>query len=238
MEKPTVLVTARNPTASPIVDATVPIPTLPCSTTRVTTVRMIRPSTSSTTAAPSTVRASTVARARKSPKTRAVMPIDVAVSVAPTKREVLIDSPSIELAPKPSAIGKATPMIATKMLARPTLLSSTMSVSSPTWINSKITPSSARKNSMSLVLTRPNTDGPIRIPAVISPITAGIWMRSEISAANLATSKIIVKSSRMRPTLSVSLALPIIELIIVEFYKAIVTALLTQYCIDITCAWT
>ena len=151
----------------------VPIPTVPCSTMRVTTVRMMSPSTSSTTAAPSTVRASTVASARKSPNTRAVIPIDVAVSAAPTKSDVLIDSPSSELAPKPSVIGRTTPMIATKILARPTLLSSRMSVSSPTWMSNKMTPSSARKNSMSPVLTRPKTEGPIRIPAKISPMTAG-----------------------------------------------------------------
>ena len=48
-------------------------------TTLTTTVRMIRPSTSSATAAPSTMRASTVASARRSPKTRAVMPTLVAV---------------------------------------------------------------------------------------------------------------------------------------------------------------
>ena len=179
---------------------------------RVTTVRMIKPSTSSTTAAPSTVRASTVASARKSPNTRAVMPIDVAVSAAPTNNEVLIDSPSSELAPKPSAIGKTTPMIATKMLARPTVLSSTMSVSSPTWMSSKMTPSSARKNSMSPVFTKPKTDGPIKIPAIISPITAGTRIRSETSAAAFATIKMIVRSSRMRPISSVSEVLPRIAL--------------------------
>ena len=212
MVKPTVLVTARKPTARPMVDAIVPMPTLPCSTMRVTTVRMIKPSTSSTTAAPSTVRASTVASARKSPNTRAVMPIDVAVSAAPTNNEVLIDSPSSELAPKPSAIGKTTPMIATKMLARPTVLSSTMSVSSPTWMSSKMTPSSARKNSMSPVFTKPKTDGPIKIPAIISPMTAGTRIRSETSAAAFATTKMIVRSSRMRPISSVSEVLPRIAL--------------------------
>ena len=125
-------VRTRNPIAKPIVVAMVPMPTEPCSTIRVTTVRMMRPSTSSTTAAPNTVRASTVANARKSPNTRAVIPILVAVNAAPTNREVLVDSPMSKPTPTPRAIGSATPMMATSVDARPTLRNSATSVSRPT----------------------------------------------------------------------------------------------------------
>ena len=130
--KPITDVSNKNPTAKPIVVATVPMPTEPCSTIRTTTVRMMRPSTSSTTAAPSTVRASTVASARKSPNTRAVIPMLVAVSAAPINRDVLVDSPIASPTPTPSAIGNATPISATSIEARPTLRSSAMSVSMPT----------------------------------------------------------------------------------------------------------
>ena len=197
--KPTIEVRSKNPTASPMVVAMVEMPTDPCSTMRVTTVRMMSPSTSSTTAAPSTVRASTVASARKSPNTRAVIPILVAVSAAPINNAVFVDSPIANPAPMPRAIGKTTPIMATSIDARPTLLSSATSVSSPTWINRKITPNSASTNNMSLPDTRPSTDGPMMIPAAISPITAGTWIRSEISAAILATIKMMVRSSKTRP---------------------------------------
>ena len=125
-------VSTRNPTAKPIVVAMVPMPTEPCSTIRVTTVRMMRPRTSSTTAAPNTVRASIVANARKSPNTRAVIPMLVAVRAAPINRDVLVDSPMTSPTPTPSAIGNATPMSATSMEACPTLRSSATSVSMPT----------------------------------------------------------------------------------------------------------
>jgi hypothetical protein len=130
--KPITEVSSKNPTAKPIVVAMVPMPTEPCSTIRTTMVKMMRPRTSSTTAAPSTVRASTVASARKSPNTRAVIPMLVAVSAAPINKDVLVDSPIERPTPTPSAIGNATPMSATSIEARPTLRSSAMSVSMPT----------------------------------------------------------------------------------------------------------
>ena len=89
-------------------------------TTLTTTVRMIRPSTSSATAAPSTIRASVVASARRSPKTRAVMPTLVAVSAAPRKIAVSVSQPRPTPAPAPATNGTATPMTATSIEARPT----------------------------------------------------------------------------------------------------------------------
>ncbi len=97
---PTAVQTTRKATASPMMPPTAitssePSPVM----SRTTTVRMTRPSTSSATAAPSTVLASMVASARRSPKTRAVMPTLVAVSAAATKRA------SSDPSPKPTATG-------------------------------------------------------------------------------------------------------------------------------------
>ena len=94
----------------------------PSVTSRTTTVSTTRPMTSSATAAPSTMRASVVASARRSPKTRAVMPTLVAVSAAPTNSDVLKSKPISSIAPMPSTIGAITPAVATSSDARPTAL--------------------------------------------------------------------------------------------------------------------
>ena len=96
---PIVDVTTRNATASPTTPATVRTDTVPSATTRTTTVRITSPITSSATAAPRTVRASIEPRARRSPKTRAVMPTLVAVSAAPTNSASLPVMPSSVPAP-------------------------------------------------------------------------------------------------------------------------------------------
>ena len=88
--EPSTAVTTRNPIATPTITATSPIETDPSDTSRTTTVRITSPSTSSATAAPSTVRASTVASARKSLKTRAVIPTLVAESAAPMNNDWLL----------------------------------------------------------------------------------------------------------------------------------------------------
>jgi hypothetical protein len=58
-----------------------------------TTPRMTSPTTSSSTAAPRMIRASGVSMAPRSPNTRAVIPTDVAVSVAPMKIATVPMSP-------------------------------------------------------------------------------------------------------------------------------------------------
>ena len=64
----------------------------PCpAATPVTTLRMTRPSTSSMTAAPMMMRASGVLIRPRSASTRAVMPTEVAVSVAPTKMAAVVE---------------------------------------------------------------------------------------------------------------------------------------------------
>ena len=195
---PIVLVITRNTTASAVVETIVPRPTDPRSTTRVITVKIIRPKTSSATAAPRTIRASTVASARKSPNTRAVMPMLVAVSAAPKNNEGIISLPNKTPVPIPKTIGAKIPIKPTNKEARPTFFNSTTSVSRPTWSNKIITPSSDITYKISLAFTKPRTELPIKIPAKISPITAGIASRSETSAAILATIKIIAKSSNTR----------------------------------------
>ena len=177
------------------VEATTPTVTASPVTTLTTTVRMIRPSTSSATAAPSTMRASVVASARRSPNTRAVMPTLVAVSAAPRKIAVSVSQPRPTPAPAPATNGTATPMTATSIEARPTRPSSARSISMPTWTSSSSTPSSASMPRLTPrsppSSTRPSTDGPMRMPATISPSTAGIPSRSAPSAASLAAAMTI-----------------------------------------------
>ncbi len=192
--RPTKLPSTRKRTATRMMPATDRIDTEPSVTRRTTTVSTTRPITSSATAAPSTTRASRVARARRSPKTRAVMPTLVAVSAAPTNRAVLKSSPMSNMAPRPSTRGATTPIVATWMDVRPTLLSSLRSISSPTSSRRRITPISPRVRSTSPPPpppTRSSSDGPMMMPAMISPTTAGMPMRSETSAASLAATSTI-----------------------------------------------
>ena len=176
----------RKPTARPMV-LSKPIASMdPCLTIRVTTVRMMRPRTSSATAAPSTMRASVEASAFKSPNTRAVIPTLVAAKAAPRKSDALSDSPSALPARMPVDIGRTTPRIATNMEARPTRRNSLRSISRPTSAKRMMTPTSARTRRASLGSTIPNIEGPTMMPAVISPRTAGMRIRSHNSAANLA----------------------------------------------------
>ena len=191
--------TMRNPIARPMVETKPPTSTEPCSTMRVTMVRITRPMTSSATAAPRTMRASVEESAFKSPKTRAVIPTLVAASAAPRNKEALTDSPRIEPAKKPDDIGTATPIMATSVEARPTLRSSSRSISRPTSANKIITPTSARTRIASLGSTRPRSDGPIMMPATISPMTAGMPTRSETSAAALAIIRIRARSRKIAP---------------------------------------
>ena len=172
--------------------------TEPSVTSRTTTVRTTRPITSSATAAPSTMRASVVARARRSPKTRAVMPTLVAVSAAPTKSDVVeVEAEQLAWRPMPSTNGATTPTVATCSEARPTLPSSRRSISRPT--SSRAGSRRARRASRSTsssAPTRPSSDGPMRMPATISPTTAGTPMRSAISAASLAATRTTRMSRR------------------------------------------
>ena len=80
--------------ARPVERATAPASSELPSAIRPTIARTTRPRTSSTTAAPRMIRPSRVSRTRSSERTRAVMPIDVAVSAAPTKMDVTLGYPA------------------------------------------------------------------------------------------------------------------------------------------------
>ena len=83
-----------NPNAVSVLRATLPSVTSPPATTSLTTARMMSPMTSSITAAPSTTWLSGSCSRPRSESTRAVMPTDVAVSVAPSTRSASGGRPS------------------------------------------------------------------------------------------------------------------------------------------------
>ena len=190
---------AMNPTAMPIVLATSAKSTEPCWTIRVTTVRMMSPRTSSVMAAPKTMRASVDESARKSANTRAVTPTLVAARAAPRNSDALKDSPRTVPAKTPEDMGTTTPMMATSIDARPTFLSSVMSIPRPTSASKIIRPTSASIRIASLGSMKPSIDGPMTMPARISPSTAGTRMRSHNSAAILATMRMIARSVKIEP---------------------------------------
>ena len=206
----------KKSSANPNVCATVPMPTDPPVTTFTTTVKMIRPRTSSATAAPRTIRDSIDASALKSPKTRAVIPTLVAVSAAPNSSAVFVDSPNNSPTPSPAANGTTTPTTATAIDAPPTFRSSTRSVSMPTESRSNSTPISASTATETprapSSWIRPITDGPTSTPATISPSTAGTRRRSASSATTFAAVTIISRSSSRRAT-SIDSALPKITIV-------------------------
>ena len=96
---PTAVVTTRKANASRRTCTAPNASRDPSSTMRTTTVRITRPRTSSATAAPSTMRDSVLDRIRRSPKARAVMPTEVAVSAAPMNRAVVASLPNAAVAP-------------------------------------------------------------------------------------------------------------------------------------------
>ena len=150
-----------------------------------------RPITSSATAAPSTMRASVVARARRSPNTRAVMPTLVAVSAAPTNSAVLKSSPISPIAPMPED-HRRDHADRGDQHRRPADLAELARGPSPCRPRAAagsrpISPSVRRTSSPPP--TALSTDGPMRMPATISPTTAGTPMRSATSAATLAATR-------------------------------------------------
>ena len=175
---------ARNPTATNTIQSTPATDTEPDVASRTTTVRMTSPMTSSATAAPRTVRDSTIASALRSPKTRGVMPTLVAVQRGTdeqclARRRHPDDSGRT---PTPAderhrrrrrlATRAATPCPTARELAE-------ARARSPTSSSSRMTPSSASTRSTSLFSTQVRAPtGPMRMPARISPTTAGTLMRS------------------------------------------------------------
>mgnify|MGYP006908202355 FL=1 len=143
----------RNPTAFTIAIAMkLPLTSPPCATAE-STPRITRPMMSSTTAAPSTIRVS-VDLYLKSLKTAAVMPTEVAASVAPKKTYTSIGSPGRKkyVNPMPPATGSTTPTSATTVARPPTSFISWMFSSNPLLKSRRITPTIAPKCKMESVM--------------------------------------------------------------------------------------
>ena len=163
-----------------------------------TTLRITSPSTSSMTAAPRMIRASGVRIRPESDSTRAVIPTEVAVSVAPTKiaggETVAAAARGMRrvrpVADSPRANGSATPTAATDERGRadpehlaqiglePDLEQQQHDAQlGSTWITSAAAPSAG---------TMPSTLRPSSTPATSSPSTAGCPIRSASSPRSLA----------------------------------------------------
>src|SRR5438128_1066190 len=179
-----------------------------------TTPRITSPMTSSITAAPRIRRASRLCRTWRSLSTRAVIPTEVAVSVAPTKMAVTRGSAEVCSYPchpdaqyrKPKPNGTATPTAATAVAAAPTRIMALRSVSSPISNSSTTTPTcassrntgvSASSAPMGITLRKP---APSAMPASSSPITAGWPRRSNASPANFPASSMIANTVKKRAT--------------------------------------
>src|SRR6058998_3202428 len=179
-----------------------------------TTPKMTSPMTSSITAAPRISRASRLCRTWRSLSTRAVIPTEVAVRVAPTKMAVVSGSATVCSYPcqpdrqyrKPRPNGTATPTTATAVAAVPTRIMALRLVSSPISNSSTTTPTSASSRNtgvsgssgpIGITLRKP---APSRMPARSSPITAGCPRRSNASPANFPASSMIANTVKKRAT--------------------------------------
>src|SRR5687768_3507931 len=194
--RPTSNAAATNPNAIAVMSATLPTDRVAPPTICATTARMIRPTMSSSTAAPSTTCDSRSCSRPRSASTRAVMPTDVAVSDAPTTRAGSSGSPSCVATRYPRAKGRTTPTRATVAAAPPTERSRRRSVSSPMWNRRMRTPISASTCSTGRPgSTSPRIDGPRRTPASNSPTTAGCPKRSASSPSALAAMRIAASTT-------------------------------------------
>src|SRR5881397_2877335 len=177
-----------------------------------TTPKMTSPMTSSITAAPRITRASRLCSTWRSLSTRAVIPTEVAVRVAPTKMAVVSGSATVCSYPcqpdrqyrKPRPNGTATPTTATAVAAGPTRIMALRLVSSPISKSSTTTPTSASSRNtgvsgssgpIGITLRKP---APSRMPARSSPITAGCPRRSNASPASFAATSITASTVKKR----------------------------------------
>ena len=149
------------------------------------------------TAAPSMMRAVGASNRPIEPKTRAVIPTDVATIAAPMNIASTNNPPHAIAIKYPATNGSKTPRTPTVKARFPTLKIACGLVSRPTLKSRKITPNSANTLIISVGATHISTLGPIITPARISPTTAGCFNRSKTSAISLAAASIINRSSRM-----------------------------------------
>ena len=163
-----------------------------------TIVRIIMPITSSSTAAARVVTPSGVSSLLKSPSTLTVIPIDVAVDMAPMKRAFgsvkLSANPNATVMPAPRTKGRITPPRATIEAGPEYLRNWRRSVSSPAMNSKMIDPTCAIDHRLSdtgiakpsvlattgskreprpRICTPPNANGPMMMPTESSPMTAG-----------------------------------------------------------------
>src|SRR2546429_1971125 len=178
------------------------------------TPRITSPMTSSMTAAPRITRASRLCSTWRSLSTRAVIPTEVAVRVAPTKMAVVSGSADVCSYPcqperqyrKPRPNGTATPTTATAVAAVPTRIMALRSVSSPISNSKTTTPTCASSRNTGVsgssapIGTTLRKPAPSTMPARSSPITAGCPRRSNSSPANFPASSMIANTVKKRAT--------------------------------------
>ena len=153
---------------------------------------------SSITAAPRIIRLTSRLSSPICPSTRAVIPTEVATIDAPTKIDSIDPAPHASMTAHPRMNGTITPKTATASALPPTRKMSAGRVPNPTRKSRNMTPISASASVSSSGATSPSSPGPIRMPARISPATAGWRSRSKSSAASLAATK-MMKSRSNRP---------------------------------------
>jgi hypothetical protein len=185
--RPATIAAAKKPIARSAMRIAAPAATSPSSARPFTRASTTRPRMSSATAAPMMIFASDVPILPMSARTRAVMPMLVAVRVAPTKIETTDADPIAAITANPSANGRTIPATATARDCGPTRSSSPRSDSSPISKSRIRTPSSASMwIAGSSGFRRRSTEPPRITPATSSPRTAGCPMRSASSPSSFA----------------------------------------------------
>ena len=143
---------SQNPIALTISNATDPPDTEPSASMPTTTATRTIPNTSSTTAAARIITPSIESNLLISPRTRAVIPTEVAVRIAPTKSagmassiELNVAYPNHKVTNAPSANGNITPPSATAVAGRINRMNCLRSVSKPASNRSRTAPSCPTK---------------------------------------------------------------------------------------------
>ena len=169
----------------------------------VTTVRAIRPSTSSISAAAKMVPPTLVSSFPSSFRVSTVMLTEVAVRMVPrntSSSRVFPGSQPVFPASHPNAVpmasGTSTPHRATRKPGFPAARSSFKSVPIPAVNRMTMTPNSLSWDRNSVSVRMSSMAGPRMRPASSAPTTWGIWNRRVTIPSTLVLSKISARSSR------------------------------------------
>ena len=198
-------VTRKKPTALTTIHTRSSAENSPVTTTLASTASSMTPSTSSMTAAPRMTLVEEASSSPAAPSMPAVMPTEVAASIAPTNQPSTPSPwPSSCHTPRPMNTGKATPTTATLAELAPTLTRSRILDSSPTRNSSSTTASSAeycmkwleRSISPTSTSTPASARLPRMMPAKICPTSSGMPKRSN-SQPHQSARVIITISSRV-----------------------------------------